>query len=165
MYIWSCFEETKTVLHRNRGNSMYMHVQPNLSMQICLWLVQYDSRVWLTMWRRGYPQNAGVLVVLVVYGWTVTTYDRARTSVLYYRPSLYHSHSTLMHAVQQNDCKTSLKLCTKERHHIPCPHRRDIGMSFVIYSMKMARDISRAHYILNIDWLGDYPFPSVFHNI
>ena len=36
---------------------------------VIFWLgIQYDSMVWVIMRRRGYPQNAGVLVVLVLYG-------------------------------------------------------------------------------------------------
>ena len=36
--------------------------------------IQYDSIVWVIMRRRGYPQNAGILVV-VVYNWFNTPVD------------------------------------------------------------------------------------------
>ena len=39
----------------------------NLDFIFCWLWIQYDSIEWVIMRRRGYPQNAGVLVVLVKY--------------------------------------------------------------------------------------------------
>ena len=67
----------------NRVRSITFSVQD----QLFFWLgIQNDSIVWVIMMRRGYPQNAGVLVILVI-----TTYQHRIPFNMYHRLSRFKS--------------------------------------------------------------------------
>ena len=71
---------------------------------VFLWLgIQYDSVVWVIMRRWGYPQNAGILVVLVMYRQTSNT---SRTK---------SQHLNVFHLVLQLSLPSPLKQGVKLR--------------------------------------------------
>ena len=64
LWPWPISSRSFDLDFENRVRSVTFSVLDQLS----FWLgIQYDSIVWVIMRRRGYPQNAGVLVVLVLF--------------------------------------------------------------------------------------------------
>ena len=73
-HICASYQATSEGVSRVMPVSKFKHLKFWRIFKICnfdfvfFWLgIQYDSLVWVIIRRRGYPQNAGVLVVLVVF--------------------------------------------------------------------------------------------------